>query len=277
MFTKVLVKLTGIIIFLFSNCISATPATLPGQPGEAKSLSIAGNVDIHARVFKQYQCEDPFIWNRRECVPIFGPRAWQDVCVWNSFATFYDYKQGTCPEGTVCINGFTKDGLRFITFVSAETGKRVPGQKKLVDPQAGTSGVKRGRSEIGNTQQQFSVSIDHDMSGAAVDAFFESRCLTFNVHRRMFFAQMACRESTNLGTDGSFIIAPNNVIVGNVHGYKENVCHGNKNDQSTARDCYPNGTYDFKVGQTIDFTWGMQADQEGILVYGIVPAQSVTN
>ena len=270
MFSKILVKLTG--IFLFSSCISATPTTLPGQlePGE----NITGNGDIHARAKNPYLCEDPFIWNRRECVPIFGPRAWQDVCVWNSFATFYDYKQGTCPEGTVCLNGINQDGHRFIACVSPETGtgKR---QKKKTDPQAGTSGVKRGRSEIGNTQQQFSVSIDHDMSGAAVDAFFQSRCRTFNVHRRMFFAQMVCRESINLGTDGSFIIAPNNVIVGNVHGYKENICHGNKNDQSTARDCYPNGTYDFKVGQTIDFTWGMQADQEGILVYGIVPAQSV--
>ena len=275
MFSKVLVKLTAIV--LFSNCISATPATLPGQPGEAKSLSIAGNVDIHARVFKQYQCQDPFRWVRRECNPIWGARAWRDVCVQNTFETLYDYKPGSCPKNTFCFNGFNDDGFRFIYCMTETTEKEpVSGQKRKSDPQAGTSGVKRGRSEIGNTQQQFSVSIDHDMSGAAVDAFFESRCLTFNVHRRMFFAQMACRESTNLGTDGSFIIAPNNVIVGNVHGYKENVCHGNKNDQSTARDCYPNGTYDFKAGQTIDFTWGMTGDQEGILVYGIVPAQSVT-
>ena len=130
MFSKVLVKLTG--IFLFSSCISATPTTLPGQlePGE----NITGNGDIHARAKNPYLCEDPFIWNRRECVPIFGPRAWQDVCVWNSFATFYDYKQGTCPEGTVCLNGINQDGHRFVACVSPETGTGKRQKKKDWSP-----------------------------------------------------------------------------------------------------------------------------------------------
>ena len=79
----------------------------------------------------------------------------------------------------------------------------------------------------------------------------------------------------NLGDDGSFLIAPDNVIVGNVHGRRQTVCKGDKSSPTKARECYPNGTYDFKAGQTIDFTWGMVGDQEGRLVYGIVPAQSV--
>ena len=79
----------------------------------------------------------------------------------------------------------------------------------------------------------------------------------------------------NLGNDATFIIAPNNVIVGNVHGKKENVCHGDKSNPSKARECYPLGKYDFKAGQIIDFTWGMTSDQEGRLVYGVVPAASV--
>ena len=76
----------------------------------------------------------------------------------------------------------------------------------------------------------------------------------------------------NLGVDDKFLIAPNNVIVGNVHGYKENVCKGDKSSPIKARECYPNGNYDFKSGQTIDFTWGMTGDQEGKLVYAVVPA-----
>ena len=84
-----------------------------------------------------------------------------------------------------------------------------------------------------------------------------------------FFTQL------NLGDDGSFLIAPNNVIVGNVHGYRENVCHGDKSSPFKARECYPNGKYDFKSGQTIDFTWGMTNDQLGKIVYGVVPAQSL--
>ena len=175
MFNKILVKL--ISIFLFSSCISATPTTLPGQPGEVQNI----NGNIHARAYKPYQCEDPFRWNRRECVPIFGTRAWRDVCVWNTFGgPIYDYKPGSCPEGTLCVNGFNNDGSRFIACIPDETGKASSSRKRKSrsDPQAGKSGTQRGRTEIGNSQQKFSVTIDHDMTGAAVDAVFESRCLT---------------------------------------------------------------------------------------------------
>ena len=182
MLRKVLVKLT--VIFLFSSCISATPAILqvPGQPGEAQNI----NGNIHARNYNPYQCQDPYRWRRRECVPMFGPTAWQDVCVWNTFGTVYDYRPGNCPVGTICLNGFNKDGFRFITCISEETGKLVSGEKRKTDPQTGMSDIKRGRTEIGNTQQKFSVAVDHDMTGAAVAAVFESRCRTFNVQRHMF-------------------------------------------------------------------------------------------
>ena len=90
-----------------------------------------------------------------------------------------------------------------------------------------------------------------------------------------FFTHVGCLNQLNLGEGDNFLIAPNNVIVGNVHGYTEQVCSGNKSDPAMARECYPNGTYNFKAGQTIDFTWGMTNDQEGILVYGVVPAKSV--
>ena len=84
-----------------------------------------------------------------------------------------------------------------------------------------------------------------------------------------FFAHVG--NQLNLGVDYKFLIAPNNVIVGNVHGYRENVCHGDKSNPTKARECYPNGTYNFKAGQTIDFTWGMTGNQEGVILYGILP------
>jgi hypothetical protein len=77
----------------------------------------------------------------------------------------------------------------------------------------------------------------------------------------------------NLGIDGNFLIAPNNVIVGNVRDKKENVCHGDKSNPIKARECYPNGKYDFKAGQIVDFTWGVTGLQIGTLVYGIIPAR----
>ena len=84
-----------------------------------------------------------------------------------------------------------------------------------------------------------------------------------------FFAHVG--NQLNLGVDYKFLIAPNNVIVGNVHGYRENVCHGDKSNPTKARECYPNGTYNFEAGQTIDFTWGMTGNQEGVILYGILP------
>ena len=198
MLSKVLLKLTASGIFLFSSCISATTATLPGQLGEVKNIT---NGDIHARAYRPYQCEDPFRWNRRECVGILGPRAWQDVCIWVSFTTLYDNKPGNCPEDTTCLDGFNTKGDRFISCISDRTGKAVAGQtgrKRRSDPQAGTSGTKRGRNEIGNTQEFFSVTIDHDMSQAAVAAVLQSECWTFNVHRPSCTLLCSCRELIKL-------------------------------------------------------------------------------
>ena len=82
----------------------------------------------------------------------------------------------------------------------------------------------------------------------------------------------SCRESIYcyLDTDSSFIIAPNNIIVGKKKS--QQVCSGDASNPSQARECYPNGKYDFKAGDTIDFSWGMVGDQEGKLLYGVIPA-----
>ena len=188
MFSKFLVKLTGIYIF----CISATSATPSGQPGEVKKI----NDDIHARAsaYKAYLCEDPFTWVRRECVGANGPMAWQDVCIWNSFVTVYDYKPGNCPEGTTCLDSYNVHGI-FIACISNETGK--PIGKRGQDPQTGSSGTVKGLTQLGNSQQKFSATVDHDMNQASVAAVFESECRrrTVNVHCRIFL--YSYRESIN--------------------------------------------------------------------------------
>ena len=265
MFSKVVVKLTGIFVFCIS-ATSATPHPVNGHPEEAQNIN--GDILARASAYKAYLCEDPFRWVRRECVPANGPRAWQDVCIWNSFVPVNDYKPGNCPEGYTCFPSYNVHGV-FIACISDTTGKALG--KRGSDPQMGVSGTKRGRTEIGNTQQLFSVSIDHDMNQASVAALFESESCTVNVHCLIFLFA----HQTYLGDDRSFVIAPNNIIVGNVHGYKEKVCNGDKSDANKARECFPNGKYDFKTGQVIDFTWGMMADQEGKLVYAVMPAESV--
>lgn len=168
MFSKLLVKLTVIFVF----CIAATSATPPGQPGEVQNT----NDDIHhARATKPYQCEDPFVWVRRECVGAIDPTAWHDVCVWKTFSVFYDYQPGNCPGGTTCLDSFSTKGP-FISCISENTGN--PTGKQKSDPQVGTSDTKRGRTELVNTQQKFSVKVDHDMDDASVAAVFQSECRT---------------------------------------------------------------------------------------------------
>ena len=113
-----------------------------------------------------------------------------------------------------------------------------------------------------------SVTVDHDMDKASVTAFVKSECP--NVHCRI-----SCRELiSNLGEDGSFWIEPNNlnILVGNLHGKTLRVCEGDQSVEDKARECYPNGKYDFKQGDVIDYTWGMSSEQIGILQYAIIPA-----
>ena len=174
MFSEFLVKFTVTGIFLF--CISATSATVTtfGQPGDAHNI----NEDIHARAYKPYLCEDPFVWVRRECLGAINPMAWQDVCRWSAFVVVYAYKEASCPAGTTCLDTFNSQGP-FINCVSNETGG--PIGKGKTDPQSGMSDAKSGRTQLGNTQQKFSVTVDHDMTGASVAAVFKSECRTVNV------------------------------------------------------------------------------------------------
>ena len=183
MFRRVLFKLTGIFLILYISASSATPT---GQPGEAQNINVES--DIHARAPSDDKCVYPYTWIRRECV---GSRtAWQDVCGWSSYATgfqtVFDNKAGDCPANTYCLDGFDSDGRRIITCVPTAQAK---GKQKL-DSQAGSSEAKRARTQLSNSQVEYSVTIDHDMTGASVAAVLSSECRTVNAH-----FPCSCRES----------------------------------------------------------------------------------
>ena len=175
MFSKVLVELTGVFIILYISAISATPTA---QPGEADKI----NDNIYTRAYKRHKCADPYTWLRRECVGELGPMAWQDVCVHrNNVPTRntpiyieYDNKLGSCTHDTYCLDTVKTDGPRFINCVS--NTKKSLGIKRNSDPQIGTSDTKRARPSLGNTQFEYSVTLDHDMTGAAVAAVIISGC-----------------------------------------------------------------------------------------------------
>jgi hypothetical protein len=176
MFSKVLAKLTGIFLILHISATSAT--SMPnGQPEDAQNV----NDDIHARQQDDNLCPLPYVWNRRECLGSVGLTDWQDVCVNKAVQTIEDRKRN-CPANTYCMDVFNVQGSRTIRCVSTA---QVKGIQKLDDPQVGVSDRKGARTRFGNTQIQYSVTIDHDMAGASVAAVFQSEC---RVHGHIFFA-----------------------------------------------------------------------------------------
>ena len=178
MFNKDLVKFAGVFLILYISAISATPTR---QPREAQNI----DENIQARDDDdQYQCRYPYSWARRECLGSNGPQAWQDVCqrsvnMFTHFETHFEYIPGSCPDNTYCVDGFNGDGRRFITCISDGKGDKTnPGSKRKNDQQTGTSDSKRARTQLGNTQFEYSVIIDHDMTEAAVAAVLQSECRT---------------------------------------------------------------------------------------------------
>ena len=75
------------------------------------------------------------------------------------------------------------------------------------------------------------------------------------------------RNQLNLGDDSMFAITPNRIIVGSLRGTGRKVCNGSTKYRM---ECHPNGVFDFRKGDTIDFTWGMTEGQVGKLKYAIM-------
>ena len=84
-----------------------------------------------------------------------------------------------------------------------------------------------------------------------------------------FFAHLGNRWQFNLGADGSRLVDPHSDIVANFRGKQLRLCSGNS---VHPKECYPYAAWDFKVGDVIDYTWGMSKGQGGELVFAIVPS-----
>ena len=175
MFGKSLLKL---FLILYISASSATPT---GQPREAQNI----NDEIHPRHFDD-MCVVPYNLIRRECSGGVSPTTWQDICSWwGGYETLYDNKSAKCPDGTYCLDGFDNNGRRTVACLGNSNGK-----KQKLDPQAGSSDTKRAGAD-GNTQVEYSVTIDHDMTGASVAAVLTSEYRTVNAHCRMFSLLMS--------------------------------------------------------------------------------------
>ena len=171
MLSKILFNLTAVSLFLYISTTSATPTA------QTAELQMVGE-NIHERTvprrpYKPHLCQFPYAWQRRECMPLVGPRAWQDVCAYSSyhtrFQTEYQNIQSACPENTWCTDRVDEDGRRFVRCVLSKPGKR-----KREGPQVGASGRKRARPTLDATELEFSVKLEDDMVAASVSAVVES-------------------------------------------------------------------------------------------------------
>ena len=215
MLSRLLFNLTAVFLIFYISASSATPAAeLAGSQKIDNSIddnsaisvipaadpaelqNIDNNIDnnIHdrayrARPYRPYFCQYPYVWQRRECVPSVGPRAWQDVCTHATYATRFevDYQniRGLCAENTWCTNIVDEEGKRFVRCVLM-----APGKRRREGPQIGASDRKRARPTLDNTQLEFSVKIEDDMKAASVGAVVESEYPPVNVQVLRFTHDM---------------------------------------------------------------------------------------
>ena len=172
MFSKVLVKLTGVFLVLYISAISVTTT----QALAPRELDVRQSPDQHG-------CVKPYTWQLRECVGTRAggtrvSRAWVDVCL-QTGTTKYDNKQGICDVGNYCLNTFSRgSGTRSTLCVPLQNSRG----KQSTDAQTGSSDRITG----GPTQITYSVQIDHDIIAASVSAVIKGECHTVNVHFLMF-------------------------------------------------------------------------------------------
>jgi hypothetical protein len=77
------------------------------------------------------------------------------------------------------------------------------------------------------------------------------------------------------GLDESFVMRPQNIIVGKIRGKEITVCAGDHSSPSKAMVCYPHGRHQLWTGDIIDFSWGLRNGQSGSLKYLVWPSKPI--
>ena len=191
MFSKVLVKLTSVFLILYTPVTSATPVSTSKAQNtndDIQSLAPRGDLLFDPPI----QCPYPYTWSHRECVGDSadnGSTEWQDVC--GHFHPFkgmlYKYTLGECPNSSTCFDTVTYGKKHQVvnSIVCMPNKGKGKGRGKI-NAQTGTSKPATA-DEVGDTQFELSVTIDHKMDGASVAAVLKSECRTVNVHCHMLF------------------------------------------------------------------------------------------
>ena len=273
MFSKVLVKLTGVFLIIFTSVTSATPSSAGKVQNTTEALTLRAD-DLRRPPPPHYDphgCTSPYVYYRRECNG--NMRLWEDVCGFRGMGrlpdgrhvqtTVYNNKTGMCDKNNYCLDTWAEGEKRGIICVpiqdSTGTGP--------TDPLTGTSNPMGAVKKWGVSQLHFELTVTHAMIGASVSAVFISECRSSLSCVICFFAHLGIQ--LNLGNEGTYIVTPHNVIIAHLRGHQTALCSG---DGKHPEQCYPGSARDFKVGDIIDFTWGMSELQIGGLVFAVVPS-----
>jgi hypothetical protein len=74
------------------------------------------------------------------------------------------------------------------------------------------------------------------------------------------------------GDGGSFVVKPQNIIVGKIRGKEITVCSGNPKSDVESMECRPSGRHQLWTGDIIDFSWGLRSGEAGSLKYLVWPS-----
>ena len=160
---------------------SATPASAGKAQNTTQALALRALDRDAPPVFTFHgYCVKPFTWKRRECLGGRGKnsdaRGWEDICI-KPGTSEYDSKQSSCDPNNYCLDTYSYERQEYYVICTPLQKSR---GKQLISEQTGSSEPKSSPGG-GRTGVHFAVTIDHDVTDAAVSAILKGECHTVNV------------------------------------------------------------------------------------------------
>jgi hypothetical protein len=143
----------------------ASPIVSNGNVAAGQSLTVT-----HVLAKRWYpddqQCAKPERWRRRECTPLVGDRAWQDLCTGPQGDEIMHYVTRVCPENTICADIIIN--YRYTIACNA-----IPAVENVAGPSQQTGVAIFGQVYQPNMQFREPVTLMNDINTASVYALLE--------------------------------------------------------------------------------------------------------
>ena len=205
-------------------------------------------------------------WHARNCVAEEVDQIWYGECI--DMDGDVSYGWGICPDETICMDvyGPEPDYAPTIACVIRPTCDACkPSIAGGPPPLNGQTGVYQlgDPYEIRPPLRGISVTMETSISGASVTAFMEG---TYQISQQTLTCRIFLLNIPNYeGTDGNYLVELTKPLRGSLRRTNDQTCAYNV----TNRDCVPVGTWNLKIGDVIDFTYGLGHSQVVRFYYGI--------